>query len=341
MKNVYTLLLLFAFTVASETQFTQYGDLNKELLLLPESEALGGADLSFGTGATAGGSPANLSFNTMNSLTLSYANIFENTFSTSILSYRGVVGKSGGIGVTAGYLYIPGIETTNAINETENSAIVPYIHKKNASFIYIRTGYGHRYGLNHALSLSVGAAVNAIRSKLISETGYSIGLDAGVKLLVRPYGVSVALQFDNITTNYTYWNHHYKENAYPHLRIGLGWVREVPYIYGNIKIGYTSPDLLSNDGVNFYNTESDTNDQKYRVPSKVSIKEEPGILFTEARLGAEYLIMNRVALRAGIDHLNFTFGAGVRLFANRAGFDFAYKRHELAGTYQVSMRYHW
>ena len=69
--------------------------------------------------------------------------------------------------------------------------------------------------------------------------------------------------------------------------------------------------------------------------------EKPSILLTQGRVGIEYLIMRTVALRAGYSGNKFGFGGGVYLLSGRAGVDFAYLVHELAGTYQLSVQYAW
>lgn len=341
MKKLFFFLLCVSSLVLGSSEFNYYSDQNRELMLLPSSTALAGADLALNSGNGYYGSASNLPYDTMNSLSLSYANYYQNTFSSSILSFTGPVGKNNGIGVTAGYVYIPEIEDNRKSSVTANQTVIYQYDMKTGSDIFIRFGYGHAVDFRNKWTFSAGVAANARRTRLIEVSGYGIGLDAGLKALHKKSHLSAVLQLDNMTTHYTYWSKHYQEYAYPHLRLGLGFDRSLPYIYGRIRIGYASPDLLSNDGINYVKVESDTNQQDVEVLDHRRLSEEPQLVITGGKIGLEYTIMNRLALRAGLTQGKVNFGAGLLLFSNRAGVDFAYTTHQLAGTYQVSLMYRW
>ncbi len=341
LKRILTALLSFSFYSFATTEYSEYADLNRELMLLPVSASLGGADLSLSAGAAYGSSPANLPFDTSNNLTLSYANFYQNTFSSSILSYSGPAGTKNGIGITAGYVYIPDVEDNRNSPETENHTLIPTNKIRNCSDIYVRFSFGHRFDVTPAWVVSAGLALNGRRSRLLEYSGYGIGVDAGTKVYHKVSGISLVMQIENITSNYTYWSENYREYSYTHIRLGLGWEKAIPYIYGKVRIGYTSPDLLSNEGINKYSKETDTNNQKIEIPSQEKVHKNPELLFSNGRLGLEYSIMSRVALRAGLSQGKFNFGAGLQFFSNKAGIDFAYTAHQLSGTYQMSMMYRW
>jgi hypothetical protein len=123
------------------------------------------------------------------------------------------------------------------------------------------------------------------------------------------------------------------------LRLSLAWEREDPYIYGRIALFYTSPDLLFNEGINY---QGQTNDmEEGRSPEIRTLSDGIGILFSAARYGVEYTIMNTLTLRAGLGNGGYTMGAGLTLFKGRAGADFSYINHELAGTVKISVTYRW
>jgi hypothetical protein len=339
--NKFITFLLSVCSGIFAANYYEYADVNRELMLLPASVSLAGADLSLSSGACIGSSPSNLPFDSLNSLSLSYANYFQNTYSTSLLSFSGPADSNGGIGITIGYVYIPNIEDNRTTTSTESGTLIYDYKIKNSSDIFLRFGYGHLFPLNSRWIFSAGVAANARRTRLIDFSGYGLGLDAGTKLYDRKSGTSIVLQMDNITSHYTYWSKDYREYAYPHLKLGLGLDRSIPYIYGRIRIGYTSPDFLSNEGINYSKSETDTNDQKVEEISQKKVYQNPELLIYDGRLGLEYIIMNRLAFRAGVSQDKFNFGAGLQLFSNRVGLDFAYTIHQLAGTYQISMMYRW
>jgi hypothetical protein len=336
-------LIIFALLqqTFAESMSSFYSDVASGILVSPVSAAMGNSDISLGSGAAASCSPANLALDSLNMLSFSYANFFQNTFSTSMLSYSGKTGNSG-YSITAGYIFISDIDLTDNLDTMESGdPIVPQKFRKGVSSdILIRVGYARSVKMNFC-NLSVGGAANASRRDLGDFIGYGLGVDAGVTVQFPVNGISASLLMENLTTSYTYWNASFSEYQLPHLKIGAGWEKEFKYIYGKLRVAYTTPDLLSNEGINDYTTEFIDNNNEIKLPQAKKFYEKPSILIMNANWGAEYLIMNRLALRLGITQKQASFGAGLYLFDQKAGFDFAYKLHELAGTYQLSMNYRW
>ncbi|MBN2038204.1 MAG: hypothetical protein JW768_15795 [Chitinispirillaceae bacterium] len=310
---------------------------------MPRSSAMGGSDMSLVRGAQPLSNPANLSSDSIHLVELAYAGFYNNTFSASALSYLFPVDKKSSLGVSMSYLFVPGI----TIN---NDTIAPGIEDQ-AHQLYFRAGYGRtildRGGL---FNLSAGGALNGERMDLTGgEIGYCIALDIGATLVFPQYGLAVSALLENATASYVHWGSQSKYFAYPHGRVGIGWEREFPYIYGRLKATYLSPDLLSNEGINSYVEDSinigDDYDPDYTFfdrPEKTRLLKNP-MLPLWGRYGAEYAIMNRIAFRMGYSPLtkNFTFGAGLGFLENRAGIDFAYLTHELAPTYKLSVNFKW
>ena len=169
------MLLWGAANLRSEYSTSFYIDNNDELINLPASAAMVGADLSFNTGASSFSSPANLPFDSLNKIELAYASYFQNSFSTSLLSFNGSVSSTIGYSITAGYIYVPDIPLSDTTSEG-----VAYIYgNRNCSAIYLRAGLGKRFDLSEAISISVGAALQAKRTRLIGHRGYGLGMDAG------------------------------------------------------------------------------------------------------------------------------------------------------------------
>lgn len=317
-----------------------YADLNREIFLLPKSAAMAGADMTVTRSAVSFGNPAGLPADSVKELSLAYAGYIQNSYSTSALSYVGPVDNVSCIGISASYILVPGIEF-------HDDTIVPAnVPVKSSSDLFLRISYGRkilRFGKKY--ELSAGAAVNAERRNLIGWTGYGIGTDAGLNLSccfreiasVATAGVVV----ENLTTSYTHWSSEYKEYSYPHMRLGLGWQQEIKYIYGKLSLSYCSPDLFSNEGINHYSSEVLGELDNIERPDIQRVATHPLMLFLGARGGIEYTIMNTISFRAGIKQGSLSFGGGLFLFHNHAGFDFAYLDHELAPTYKLSVNFRW
>ena len=320
-----------------------YANVSEETMITPVSAALAGSDLSMSTGASVEGTPGNLPFDSLNRLSLAYAGYFHNTFSNSMLTWSGQPFKNIGISLLAGYIYIPDILDTresvaNDSGELEEAKISLY----SASKMFFRAGIGRRFDLTPAISIGAGVAVNAKRYRL-PETGYGISMDAGVKSLFSKPGISLALQVENLTSSYIYWNESFQERSYPHVRAGIGWERYFPYIYGALRVCYATPDLLTNESIQSYSIEVTENNNAIEIPDSThyEIYERPLLLLTQGKFGVEYTMFRTVALRIGISNRKFKFGAGLRLWNERAGLDFAYITHTLAETYQLAAHYSW
>jgi hypothetical protein len=284
--------------------------------------------------------PASLPADSIREISLAYAGYFQNSYSTSALSYIGPVDNFSSIGVSASYILVPGIEF-------HDDTIVPVnVPLKTSSDFFFRISYGRKLlQFGNQYVLSAGAAINTERRNLIGWTSYGIGADAGVNIscLFREIGsvAAAGLVVENLTTSLTHWSSTYKEYAYPHMRLGLGWQQEIQYIYGRLSISYLSPDLFSNEGINQYGSESldGTNDVESPVFKRVATN--PLMFFSGGRGGFEYTIMNAISFRMGIQQGSKSFGGGLCLFHNHAGFDFAYLDHVLAPIYKLSVNFKW
>lgn len=330
------LILAGALQLKAESELGYYADANDELISLPVSAAMAGADLSIGNGTTPFSCPANLAYDTINQIELSYASYFQNSFSTSVLAYKGSLSDNLGFSITAGYVFIPDI----SISDTTQDGTAYILDTRNCSSIYLRAALGRKFDLSEAVIVSVGGAFQAKRTRLIGYRGYGLGVDAGAGVLFKNTGVSASVLIENVTSNFTYWSSEYQQWAYPHVRVGLGFEKEIPYIYGKVRLGYTSPDLLANEGINYY-PDKEVGDLTLPEPQWKSVYKNPELLVFAARAALEYVLLDRVAVRAGIKKGSVGFGAGVSLFKKRANIDFAYVTHDLAGTYQVGLSYRW
>ncbi|NLG19486.1 MAG: hypothetical protein GX556_19355 [Fibrobacter sp.] len=318
-----------------------YSDINDELMNSSHSEAMAGSDLSMSSGASPSSTPANLAFDSLSTISLSYANYFHNAFSTSLLSFTTSAGENLGYGITAGYVYLPQIEITEHADTNGSGEPVYDPEIVSCSSIFFRIGLGWKTRIRESMHVALGGALNGRRTRLPDYRGYRIGMDLGAKMLLSKPGVSIAVSAENLISDVVIWSDAYEEVAYPHLRVGLGWEKEFPYIYGRLRIGYTTPDLLSNEGINYIGEDELGDGVSIEKPEYFKLYRKPSLLITAGKYGLEYTIMSRFALRGGLTQGKFSFGAGILLFGGRAGLDYSYSAAALAGTSQVSLTYRW
>ncbi|MCL2182314.1 MAG: hypothetical protein FWB85_02445 [Chitinispirillia bacterium] len=315
-----------------------YGDMFSEVLVSPRSAALSSSDLAVNAAGPIASNPALAARCKAPELTLSYSSYYGDVFSTSIVNYTSKIGQSGGISATAAYLLIPGIEDTRNV---DIGAVDPAdIKTFSASDVWARVAYGHGFDTKQA-NIYAGAAATARRRSLGESTfAYGLGADLGAMAFFPKPSVYAALLLENAVHSGVNWQDSgYSEKIQPHLRLSLAYEREDQYIYGRIALYYTSPDLLSNEGINAYADEMDR--EEGREPEARKLGDDMGLLFSAGRYGIEYTIMNTLSLRVGLNTAGYSMGAGLNLFGGRAGADFCYISHELAGTVKMSVTYRW
>ena len=334
-----------------------YSDDTRELFYLPRSSATGGSDIVFEKNGSPQANTAVLGMDSTNELTLSYSSYYQNTFSASVLSYAGAIDRKSGFSLSLSYLYNPGIPGTDNL-EIGNDGQPVYdpsrLQYSAESVIFFHAGYGYKFILTPRIQLGLGLGLNGQRHRLPFDMyrGYGMGFDAGLVMDFPRPGLRLALACDNVTSNYTRWSSTYSELAYPHLRFGMGWQTEIPYIYGHLAIHYKTPDMFSNEGANAVDLSSlfgagdtiSTAEQNLNIPSDTpgvaSLRTDPLTFFLSGSLGFEYRIMDVFAVRVGHSIMNaWTFGCGIAVLKKKLAFDFAYLTHELAPTYQLSVTY--
>ncbi len=350
MKNLkINFLFLFCLVLVGAVSATDYySNSNKTLFVFPKHASLGGAGLVFSRDAAPQSNPANLPLDTFSQIALSYAGYYNNALSTTFASFVTQVTDKISLGMFAGYLFIPDIEVTAQLEKdsvTEDPIYDPSrIEIETSSETLFNFSLGYSILNKRFIHLSAGASLHCQRRRLIDWTGYGIGLDAGVTAMFPLNGLRVSLFADDITTNYIHWSSDYHDNSLPHVRLGIGWRKDLPDLYSRISIMYKSPDLLSNDGVgyNLFGEKSERIDEPYSN----RIKDDPLLLLTSGCYGIEYVIYKIVALRLGLDEpKRIFFGSGVNLFAQKLSFEFSLsglvKSYELESIYYLSISYKW
>jgi hypothetical protein len=344
---------------AVSAEFNKFSDNTRELFYIPRTSAVAGSDIVFDRNGSPLANPSLLCFDSTNELSLSYASFYQNTFSTSVLSYAGTINRLSGFSVSLSYLYNPGIAGTENLEIGPDSTPVydpARLVYSTESVLFFHGGYGYKFLLSPRFEVGLGAGLNAQRHALPfgMYMGYGMGFDAGLMLNFPRPEMRLTLVCDNITSNYTRWSSTYSEYAYPHLRFGMGWQKEIPYIYGHIKLQYKTLDLLGNEGANTISESSLFGDEPTSgsgstsqsvaaptgQPDSATLWSDPVWFLLSGSIGLEYKVMNVFAVRVGHSAVNaWTFGCGINMFKNKVALDFAYLSHELAPTYQLSVTY--
>jgi len=353
MKQIIPAIVILFTGLTFSDDGNYYSDIDRSLFSLPKSTDVAGSDFVFSRDGTPQINPANLAFDSLSEISCAYAGFYQNIFSTSEVSYATQITRNSGLGFSLSYLYNPDIPyysafTTENINGIDipayDSSLVKY-HSESQVFFHI--GYGQKYRVISGIEVAAGIGMNAERYNLPPYRGYGVGCDAGLSLDLVNQGARFGVECENITTNYLRWTPGYSEEAYPHVYFGVGWRKDIPYLYGRVQIQFKSLDVLGNEGVNS-SADSTADTTTYSLPSIKHFTKDPLYFLFNGSYGLEYTIMNALALRVGIpvygsviDWSNVAFGCGVNLMKRKLSLDFAYVTHDLAGSYQVGLTYFW
>jgi len=336
-KTLFILLFFAVFAAFAETSI--YGNENRFMFASPRSFALGEANNAISDEPIPANNPASIILAQRTNFFAGYTSFYNNilwvgnTYATVLIDSLNVAS------FFVGYLSIPDIDSVRSILGSDPNDTLGYeISMVSSSELSINFNFARKLINSGRVNLSVGASVNMMRKRLIDLTGYGLGADVGV-LLTTDRGNNVSLQIDNVLTQYTRWDGgQYSENTLPQCFLSYGHSRD---INENLRVNlvYRSPDIFGNSGV-VGSTLGEGNMFKDNVRSG-SIIENPQNIFTAAGYGAEFIIKQLVALRAGLTSSHkLTFGGGVRLF-ERADIDFGYfYSSALDGTYGISFRFY-
>jgi hypothetical protein len=344
----YVLIIWGLFSAHELFAASSYSSSNNDVFVVPGDAALGAANLTFSRAVTGECNPGNLALDSNSEVILAYAGYYLNTFSTAVASFSTAINKNSGLGFSINYLNVPNIENTNYLQTdvTSTGDTIPIydpvqIKMVSSSDIIVNVSYGYNFFLANGVNVGVGGLLHGLRRRLPTATsevvGYGVGLNAGAVVTFKQAGVRLALLVRDLTTSYTYWSGSFAENSLPKLHAGIGWRKDIPYVYGRFMVVYQSPDLLGHSGVSLsYDQDLDT----VNVVEGASFSENPLFFVTAGHYGLEYLIRNVVAIRAGFHSGKVSFGGGISPI-NSLSFDFSYAISDLPGTYAVSMMYRW
>jgi len=304
----------------------------------PRSFALGEASNAISDEPIPANNPASVILSERTNFFLGYTSFYNNILWVGNTYATILIDSLNAASIFVGYLSIPDIDSVRAIIGTNPNDTLGYeISMVSSSELSVNFNFARKIINTPRINLSVGAALNMMRRRLINWTGYGIGADLGF-LLTTDRGNHVGLQIDNITTHYTHWSPEYHENTLPQCFLSYGFSRD---LNENLRMNlvYRSPDLFGNSGV-AASTLGESNQFEDNIRSG-SIFDNPQNIFTAAGYGAEFVIKQLVSLRVGLtDSHKLTFGGGVRLF-ERADIDFGYfYSSALDGTYSISFRFY-
>lgn len=309
---------------------------------------LAGADLAFRRDGRVGSPASNLPLGTGSELGLSYAGYYRNTFSVSGLGYAGNLDAVNAVGGAFGYLLVPDIMLTSGLDvDLEGNPVVDPAKLQYASMseILADLAYGRRFNLPRGIETALGATVIVNRRKLpdldgAHLSGYGLALDLSGTVAVEKVGLRGVLVLENVLASYLrYQDEQFTQRGRTNVRFGLGWRRDIPYILGNVRVMYASPDLWAHEGVNATTVLEDTDSAE--TPRQLRLSSDPELLLY-GNYGTEFCFARTVFVRVGVESArHLVFGAGLALLEKRLLLDLGYVHHQLGDAYSAALTYCW
>ncbi len=352
MRKIYGMraILIAGLTLVStgRAEKSQYSDVNRDLFVFPRAQSMALSDLVYSRDASPMSNPAVSALEPGARLEATYAGYHGNLFSISGGSYTTRIDDLHGIGLFFGYLHNPDIPFNAHMAADADGYPQDYSEEDvivtSASELRLGASYSRRFVVTPHINISMGVAANGLRirlpgwdsrkSQINNIHGYGLGIDAGAVFDHMLSGVRAGINFDGLAT-YNYWGK-YDEYQAPRLRIGVGYRKEIPYVYGRVLAVASTADLLGNDGARLSKSfRSDYDSETWT--------EHQGVLSAVrfGHVGFEYTIFDVVALRLGYHSGYASFGGGVSLFEKIMNFNVSYIVTDLGGSYTVSMATEW
>ena len=337
-----------ALSVAASGGFSEYSDVNRVLFVHPRSSAVAGGDLAFRRDGRTGTPASNLALDAPAQLDLSYTGYYRNLFSVSGLGYVASLDAGQAIGVSLGYLLVPAIQLTTGLEtDYEGNPVFDPSRIQYASMSEFEGGFSYGRGLvlPSSVRLGLGGTISLTRRKLPDSdgrhvAGYGIGVDVSVSAAFDNPGIRGVLLVENATGSHvSYADEGYTHRGYPHVRVGLGWERDVDYFSGDVRVVYATPDLLSREGANARSLPDRVHGGS--EPRELALTRDPQFLLYGS-LGAQVSFAGRVTVRGGIrEARDPVFGAGLTLPGKQLHIDIAYLHHTLDGSYSAALSWQW
>ena len=185
---------------------------------------------------------------------------------------------------------------------------------------------GYMQDTEHALFLSfghrltnkffIGGNLKTIRQTIGSNSSMGFGFDLGT-LYRFSNSFSVGMNLQDIAGTYIYWDTGQKDVRRPTLKWGFALSNPIPFFSGKAT-------LAVSQNIRFEGENSENN---------FSIGEIAG---SDFQYGGEIMLLNLLALRAGMERDNFTAGTGFKL--KFLQIDYAFVSYDLGNTHRISGR---
>lgn len=315
------LLTLFAIAEFGDAGVVTVGRFAGEFLELgagARSLAMGGAAVASPSKATAAyHNPARLSYARHNAAEFMHASYFDNLYTYDFLGFAKSLRAGTGAGITILYARVTDIPLTTLQDPArslgdDNRVLVRKMSSDNELALMASLGTPGRWGWKW------GGTAKLLYKGVAGKSAYGVGFDLG---LAREFAsLAIGLAIRDLTGSALVWTTGRTELIPPSVILGGAWSAKLPSLHAQLRV------------MADFSSRFESRGQAEAIHT--------GALSIDPRLGAEYIISDVLALRAGLLGENVTAGAGISV--SPVTLDYAFQAHEeLGNTHRVSLGLGW
>jgi hypothetical protein len=282
------------------------------------SLAMGGAGVAFpGEAAAAYHNPARLAWTRRNAAEFMHASYFDNLYTYDFLGFAKPIRVGTGAALTVLYARVGDIPLTALQDPArplgdDNRVMVRDLSSDNELALMASVGAPGPAGWKW------GGTAKLLYKGVAGKSAYGVGFDIG---LAREFaGFALGLALRDLTGTALVWTTGRTEVIPPSVILGGAWSAKLPSLHAQLR-------LMADLGGRF-----ESRGEAEAIHA--------GALSIDPRVGAEYIISDVLALRAGMLGENVTAGAGISV--SSINLDYAFQAHEeLGNTHRVSLGLSW
>jgi len=269
---------------------------------------MGGAFVAIANDATASyWNPAGLALLRQREITVMHASRFSGIIHSNFVNFIYPDQKGSAFGISWFRTGVDDIPKSTKLDEFDRPIIEGYLKNVDQALFL-------SYSRQAAEKLYLGGNIKMIRQTVGENSSLGFGLDLG--LLYRLANcISLGLNLQDLAGTYVFWDTGHRDIKNPTLKWGIAFTKSFSKLKGNLT-------LAVDQNIRF---EGETNE------NTLSVGDFAG---SDFQFGAEYRLLDIIALRAGLDRKYLTAGTGLKL--KMLEIDYAFVSYELGNTHRIS-----
>ena len=311
LKKILFLIFLFIFfTIVGTTHAQKYTSEFLSIGVGARALSMGGAYVAIANDASSVyWNPAGLSQLKKREISFMHASRFNGLVHVNFLNFIFPGSNTNAFGISYFRMGIDDIPKSTKLDQFEQPIIEGYMQDvEQALFLSFSRSVTNRFFW--------GGNIKAIRQTIGSNSSLGFGFDFGA-LYRFNNNFALGVNLQDISGTYIFWDTGHKDVRSPTVKWGFALNSSVPFLFGKAT-------LAINQNIRF---EGQNNENNFALGE---------IAGSDFQFGGEFVFLNTLALRAGLERKNFTAGTGFRI--NFLEINYAFVSYDLGNTHRISGR---